>query len=45
MLMIAPAVLATLWTVVFSRCEKLDVRALLDAHAELLLRGLAARGD
>lgn len=45
MLMIAPAVLATLWSVVFSRCENLDVRGLLDAHAELLLRGLSVRGD
>lgn len=45
MLTIAPAVLASLWSVVFARCEGVDARALLEAHAEILLRGLGARPD
>ena len=39
-LVIAPALTATIWAVVFDRIEKLDARAMLDAHFDLLLRAL-----
>ena len=38
--MSAPALTATIWAVVFDRIEKLDARAMLDAHFDLLLRAL-----
>ena len=39
-LVIAPALTATIWALVFDRIEKLDARAMLDAHFDLLLRAL-----
>jgi AcrR family transcriptional regulator len=39
-LVVAPALAATIWAVVFDRIEKLDARAMLDAHFDLLIRAL-----
>jgi AcrR family transcriptional regulator len=39
-LVIAPALIAIIWAVVFDRIEKLDARAMLAAHFDLLLRAL-----
>lgn len=39
-LAIAPMLVAIVWTGLFDRSEKLDTGGLLDAHADLLIRGL-----
>jgi AcrR family transcriptional regulator len=39
-LIMAPALVAAIWTIVFNRIEKLDIRAMIDAHFDLLLRAL-----
>lgn len=39
-LAVAPLVVAIVWTGLFDRVEKLDTDGLLDAHADLLIRGL-----
>jgi AcrR family transcriptional regulator len=39
-LIIAPALVGVIWTIVFNRIEKLDIRAMIDAHFDLLLRAL-----
>jgi AcrR family transcriptional regulator len=39
-LAMAPALVATIWAIVFQRTETLDARAMLDAHFDLLLRAL-----
>jgi AcrR family transcriptional regulator len=39
-LAMAPALVATIWAIVFQRIETLDARAMLDAHFDLLLRAL-----
>lgn len=39
-LVIAPVLLALLWTNLFQKYEPLDVRAMLDVHVELLMNGL-----
>lgn len=39
-LIIAPVLLALLWTNLFQEYEPLDVKAMLDAHVDLLLNGL-----
>lgn len=40
-----PAVLALVWTLVFQDVDPLDLDAVLDAHLDLILRGLAAAPD
>lgn len=42
-LVAAPLLVAIVWTGMFDRSEKLDTGGLLDAHADLLIRGL--KGD
>ena len=42
-LVAAPLLVAIVWTGIFDRVEKLDTSGLLDAHADLLIRGL--KGD
>lgn len=42
-LIVAPAVVALLWSILFERLEPLDTEAMLDAHVSLLMR--AMRGD
>jgi AcrR family transcriptional regulator len=42
-LVIAPAIVAVVWSVVFARIEPLDARALIDAHFDLLTRALTGR--
>lgn len=42
-LVVAPAIVAVIWDGLFSEVDPLDVRALLAAHRELLLRGLGWR--
>lgn len=42
-LVAAPLLVAIVWTGVFDRVDKLDTDGLLDAHADLLIRGL--KGD
>lgn len=39
-LVVAPLLVGIVWTGLFDRTEKLDVAGLLDAHADLLIRGL-----
>lgn len=39
-LIIAPVVLALLWTNLFQEYEPLDVKAMLDVHVDLLMNGL-----
>ncbi len=39
-LIIAPALVAAIWTIVFNRIETLDARAMIDAHFDMLLRAL-----
>ncbi|MGO9390136.1 TetR/AcrR family transcriptional regulator [Rhodoblastus sp.] len=39
-LAMAPALVAVIWAVVFSRIETLDARAMLEAHFDLLLRAI-----
>jgi AcrR family transcriptional regulator len=41
-LIIAPALVATIWAIVFNRIEALDARAMIDAHFDLLLRALSS---
>jgi len=40
-LIIAPALVAVVWSVVFARIEPLDAQGLMDAHIDLLTRGLS----
>lgn len=42
-LVVAPLLVAIVWTGMFDRSEKLDTDGLLEAHADLLIRGL--KGD
>ncbi len=42
-LVMAPALVAAIWAMVFNRVEPLDARAMLEAHFELLLRALVRR--
>jgi AcrR family transcriptional regulator len=42
-LVIAPALVAAIWSVVFAPIEQLDVPAMMEAHVELLLRALTGR--
>ncbi len=42
-LVIAPALVAVIWAIVFQRIEPLDARAMMDAHFDLLLRALTRR--
>jgi AcrR family transcriptional regulator len=42
-LVLAPALVAAIWAVVFGRIEPLDARAMLDAHFDLLLRAIVRR--
>lgn len=42
-LMIAPLLVATVWEGLFEKNEPLDVRGMLEAHAEVTLRGLGWR--
>jgi AcrR family transcriptional regulator len=42
-LVIAPAIVAVIWSVVFARIEPLDARAMLEAHFDLLARALTGR--
>ncbi|MGO8740320.1 TetR/AcrR family transcriptional regulator [Rhodoblastus sp.] len=44
-LVIAPALVAAIWSVVFARIETLDVQAMMEAHVELLLRALTGRSE
>jgi AcrR family transcriptional regulator len=44
-LVIAPALVATIWSVVFARIETLDAGAMMEAHVELLLRALCGRSE
>lgn len=44
-LIMAPALVAAIWTIVFNRIETLDIRAMLDAHFDLLLRALTRRPE
>ncbi len=44
-LIMAPALAAVVWTIVFNRIETLDIRAMLDAHFDLLLRALTRRPE
>ena len=39
-LVVAPLLVAIVWTGLFDKVEKLDTDGLLDAHADLLIRGL-----
>ena len=39
-LVIAPAVVAVMWSVIFARIEPLDAHALIEAHFDLLTRAL-----
>ena len=39
-LVLAPALVAAIWAMVFGRIEPLDARAMLEAHFDLLLRAL-----
>ncbi|MDJ1158385.1 TetR/AcrR family transcriptional regulator [Chelatococcus sp. SYSU_G07232] len=39
----APMLVAVIWGALFDRFDKLDTRALLDAHVDILVRGLARR--
>jgi hypothetical protein len=39
-LVVAPMLVAIVWTGLFDRAQKLDTDGLLDAHADLLIRGL-----
>jgi len=41
-LVMAPALVGMIWAVVFQRIEPLDARDMLEAHIELLLRGLTS---
>lgn len=43
--LMAPAVLAMLWQVLFSARHPIDPEALLEAHAELVMRGLRPAED
>jgi AcrR family transcriptional regulator len=42
-LVIAPAIVAVIWSVVFARIEPLDSRALIEAHFDLLTRALTKK--
>ncbi|MBB3771432.1 AcrR family transcriptional regulator [Angulomicrobium tetraedrale] len=42
-LLVAPLLVAAVWEGLFRRTEPLDVSAMLDAHAEVVLRGLGWR--
>jgi AcrR family transcriptional regulator len=42
-LVVAPFLVALLWTNLFQQYEPLDVKAMLDAHVDLLVRALAKR--
>jgi AcrR family transcriptional regulator len=42
-LVIAPALVAVIWAIVFQRVEPLDARAMVEAHFDLLLRALTRR--
>ena len=44
-LVMAPALVAAIWAMVFNRVEPLDARAMLEAHFELLLRALVRRPE
>jgi len=42
-LLVAPLLVAAVWEGLFQRSDPLDVRSMLDAHAEIVLRGLGWR--
>jgi AcrR family transcriptional regulator len=42
-LVIAPALVAAVWTIVFERLQPLDATAMINAHIEILLRALTGK--
>jgi AcrR family transcriptional regulator len=44
-LVLAPALVAAIWSVVFARIDPLDIEAMMEAHVELLLRALTRRPE
>ncbi len=42
-LVVAPALVAVIWTIVFERLQPLDAAAMINAHIEILLRALTGK--
>jgi AcrR family transcriptional regulator len=44
-LVVAPGLVALLWSILFERIERLDVETMLEAHVALLMRAMKARPE